>query len=301
MTCLSFKMSASLFLEKAPMCAYLSVDRMTNLNQFIKKPFIIMGILNVTPDSFYDGGRYNNTEAALDHARALIRSGADILDIGGESSRPGSKPVSLQEEIDRTIPVISAIRRESSIPLSIDTTKAAVAKAALDAGANWVNDISAGRFDPQMPSLVSRALCPVVLMHSRKRPVNMQNKPFYQNVINEVSSELLQSVDLFKNAGVPGGNILLDPGIGFAKRLEDNVSLIKNLDILTSFGYPVVLGTSRKSFIGTLIGRKAGDRLPGSLGTVAAAYYKGVKIFRVHDVEQTRDLLNVIVSIEKSK
>lgn len=267
----------------------------------LRKPFVIMGILNVTPDSFYDGGRYNDRNAALSHARKMIELGADVLDIGGESTRPGSEAVSVEEELARIIPVVEKIRDESNIPISIDTTKAPVAQQALDAGADWVNDISAGRFDSQMAATVSKAGCPVVLMHSRKRPVDMQNKPFYQNVVREVQNELLESVSRFRQAGVHQENIILDPGIGFAKRLEDNVALLHHMDDICSMGFPVLVGTSRKSFIGRLIGKKTGGRLVGSLATVAAAYYKGARIFRVHDVDQTRDLLKAIVSIEQSR
>ncbi len=259
-----------------------------------------MGIVNVTPDSFYDGGVHDDIDSAVSHARMLIDQGADILDIGGESTRPGSEPVSREEEIDRTVPVIKKIRAESTIPISIDTTKAAVAREALAAGADWVNDISAGRFDSAMASVVAQAGCPVILMHSRKSPSDMQNKPYYQNVVKEVQSELLESVAVFERAGVRRGNIIIDPGIGFAKRLEDNCTLLKHIQELSSMGFSVLVGTSRKSFIGTITGKKAADRLAGSLATVAASFYRGARFFRVHDVDQTRDLLKVIVSIEQS-
>lgn len=253
-----------------------------------------MGILNVTPDSFYDGGSYFSVDAAKNHALQLIDEGADILDIGGCSTRPGSDPVDPVEEISRVIPVIKALRSEISVPISIDTTSSITARAALDAGASWVNDVSAGRFDNKMPELLAEYQCNVILMHSRGNPKTMQISPHYENVVHEVQTELKGSVDLFLKAGVNAESIVLDPGIGFAKNFDHNEELIRKIDILLGGGYPILLAASRKAFIGNITGKKVEDRLAGSLGVVAAAFEKGVTFFRVHDVAATRDLLLVL-------
>jgi dihydropteroate synthase len=257
-----------------------------------------MGVLNVTPDSFYDGGRHEAAPAAVEHARVLIEEGADVLDIGGESSRPGAEPVPPDRELSRVLPVIRAVRDFSDIPLSIDTTKAAVAAEALDAGADWINDISAGRFDSGMAPLAARRGCPVVLMHSRERPGTMQQAPHYDDVVGEVRRELTASVAVFREAGVAGANIILDPGIGFAKRLIDNIVLLRELGTLIELGYPLLVGTSRKSFIGRITGREADQRLWGTLGSVGAAWARGARMFRVHDVAATRDFLMVLSAID---
>lgn len=259
-----------------------------------------MGVVNVTPDSFYDGGRHDTCDTACEHARQLIHEGADILDIGGESSRPGSLPVPVEEEQQRVIPVIEQLRRETDILISIDTTKAAVAREALAAGADWINDISAGRFDPDMARLTAEKQCPVVLMHSRKTPETMQQDPSYEDVVREVIDELLVSVKLFTDCGVLSEHIILDPGIGFAKRFDDTIGLLHGLAEVVKTGFPVLIGTSRKSFVGRITGKDPADRLYGTLGSVAAAYTHGAKIFRVHDIEATKDFLNVFSTIEQS-
>ena len=264
----------------------------------LSKPFVVMGILNVTPDSFYDGGRYRELDAACAQAQKLIEEGADIIDIGGESTRPGSQQVSAEQEIERVIPVIKEIRKKSEIIISIDTTKSQVAKAALDAGANWINDISAGRFSPHMPSLAAKRACPVILMHSRKQPADMQVEPYYDNVLTEVRDELLQSIDNFIGQGVKKENILIDPGIGFAKRYEDNIALLNNLDTLSKLGYPVLIGTSRKSFLAKITGRGADERLAATLASIGIAYRRKAKVFRVHDVKETVDYLKVLTAAE---
>ena len=284
-----------------PMSADTISSKPNTLRAFLAaKPFILMGVVNVTPDSFYDGGSHTTTSAACEHARQLIREGADILDIGGESSRPGALPVSIEEEQARVLPVIEQLRRETDVPISIDTTKAAVAHAALAAGADWINDISAGRFDPDMAPLAGEKQCPVVLMHSRKTPETMQQDPSYGNVVREVIDELLVCVKLFTDCGVLPEHIILDPGIGFAKRFEDNIVLLHELEEFIKTGFPVLIGTSRKSFVGQITGKDAADRLYGTLGSVAAAYTHGAKIFRVHDIEATKDFLNVLSTIEQS-
>jgi dihydropteroate synthase len=261
---------------------------------FLDKPFAVMGIINVTPDSFSDGGQCMEADAALARAEALARQGADILDIGGESTRPGAAPVPYDEECRRVIPVVEALARQGILPVSIDTTKASVARAALDSGAVWINDISAGRFDGAMVSVAAHYQCPVILMHSRKTLQTMHEGPFYADVTAEIVAELKERISFFTGKGVPPGNIILDPGIGFSKRLEDNIGILGNLAPLVSLGFPILLGASRKSFIGQITGRPVGERLNGSLASIAAAFAQGVRFFRIHDVGETVDFLKVL-------
>ncbi len=259
------------------------------------RPFYLMGIVNVTPDSFYDGGRYFSVDAAVEHARNLVKEGADIIDIGGASSRPAAEPVEPDEEAKRVLPVIEAVAGFFGGVISVDTTWSNVAKKALKAGAHWINDISAGRFDPQMISLVAQSGCKIILMHSRETPKTMHIAPHYNDVAAEVAQELSEAVERFKKAGVGDDQLLLDPGIGFAKTAEHSIELMRSLERIVRLGYPVVIGTSRKSFIGKITGRDAPERLYGSLGSVAAAYQAGVSVFRVHDVAATADFLKVLV------
>jgi dihydropteroate synthase len=257
-----------------------------------------MGVLNVTPDSFYDGGRYSSAISAVKQGLLMYGDGAAIIDVGGESTRPGAEIVPVQEEIKRVVPVIASLRREYPAGIiSIDTRKSVVAQAALDAGAHWVNDVSAGRYDIQMPVVCASAGCPVILMHSRETPLTMQSMPHYTNVVNEVRDELLAAVATFCGAGVHKEQIILDPGIGFAKRLEDNVLLVKNISALVQTGFRVLLGPSRKSFIGALTGREPDGRLPGTLAAIGRAFSAGVRLFRVHDVRETVDYLKVAAAI----
>jgi dihydropteroate synthase len=260
-----------------------------------------MGVLNVTPDSFYDGGRHAKPVSAYDHGMRLVELGADVIDVGGESSRPGAKPVSATLECERVVPVIEKIRASSDVPISIDTTKEAVARSALEAGATWINDISAGRFDNGMAPLAAERGCPVVLMHSRHTPEVMQEDPHYDDPVREVRDELAASVERFRSHGVPDHNIVLDPGIGFAKRIEDNLAILKGLEHIAEIGFPILVGTSRKSFIGKITGKDPDDRLCGSLGSLAAAYAHGARLFRVHDVGETRDFLSVLTRIEQGQ
>lgn len=273
--------------------------RHSSLSLLEKKKFLLMGVVNVTPDSFSDGGEHNSPEEACDHAKKLLLEGADILDIGGESSRPGALTVSAKEERARVLPVIEQLRKETDVPISIDTTKAVVAKEAIEAGANWINDISAGRFDPVMATLAAEIQCPVILMHSRKTPKTMQADPTYTDAVQEAIDELLAQVRVFTDAGVQKENIILDPGIGFAKRFEDNCTILCNLERFVQTGFPVLIGTSKKSFIGHITGKDVKGRLHGTLGSVASAFIHGAKIFRVHDVEETKDFLQVLSTIEK--
>ncbi len=272
--------------------------RHPTLAAVVSRPFALMGIVNATPDSFYDGGRHDSCGRAVEHALRLVDEGADVIDVGGESTRPGSPPVDMEEEIRRVIPVVEAVGARTSVPISVDTTKAGVAERALQAGASWVNDISAGRFDRAMAGVVAQGGGPVVLMHSRERPATMQQCPSYEDVLAEVESELLGQVTVFTEAGVAEANIVLDPGIGFAKRVEDNLALLRGVDRLAGHGFPVLVGTSRKSFIGQVTGRDVEQRLAGSLGSVAAVYARGVRMFRVHDVAETADLLRVLSAID---
>ncbi len=264
----------------------------------LQKPFVVMGVLNVTPDSFYDGGEHYSLERAVDHGKRLIDEGADVLDVGGESTRPGSDSVAVDEEIGRVVPVIEKLRAHSSVALSIDTSKSEVADKALKAGATWVNDVSAGRFDDRMAAVVARHQCPTVLMHSRETPKTMQHSPSYQNAVEEMIQELSSSIERFLSAGLEKSRIVVDPGIGFAKRQEDNLEILAHLDSLAALGYPVLIGTSRKSFIGRITGREVENRLWGTLATETHAFLRGAKIFRVHDVKETIDCLKVVHEIE---
>jgi dihydropteroate synthase len=270
------------------------------MHPFLAKTFVIMGIVNVTPDSFYDGGVCASVDKAVDRACMLADQGADIIDIGGESTRPGAMPVNEAEECRRVLPVVEAVARKRSVPISVDTTKSAVAARALSAGATWINDVSAGRLDAAMPMVAAGAQCPVVLMHSRKTPATMQVSPHYGDVVAEVKDELLARVGAFTAAGVKNENIILDPGIGFAKRHEDNLVLLRRLWELAALGYPLCVGLSRKSFVGVITGREAKDRLAGSLGAIAPAWFAGARLFRVHDVRETIDVLKVLDAIKNS-
>ena len=264
------------------------------LADILDKPFVIMGIVNVTPDSFFDGGKYFPVSQAVDRACRLADHGADIIDIGGQSTRPGALLIDAHEECRRIVPVIDAVAKKVAAPISVDTVSAKTASSAFDAGASIVNDISAGRLDDAMPQFAAEHGCPVVLMHSRETPSTMQDNPMYDDVVAEVKKELLHSADRFLSAGVAHGNVIIDPGIGFAKRFEDSMTLLAHCDEFVATGYPVCLGTSRKSFVGRLLGKGPEDRLFGSLASIVPAFRAGVKIFRVHDVEETFQFLTVL-------
>jgi len=257
----------------------------------------VMGILNVTPDSFSDGGLYFSRGVAIDAALRMQRDGADIIDVGGESTRPGSSEVPVEAELSRVIPVIEGIRAQSSVRISIDTRKADVAEAALDAGADMVNDVTALR-DPVMRSVVAKRGVPVILMHMRGEPKTMQDDIRFDDVVLDVARELLAARDEALAAGVKKENILVDPGIGFGKTFEHNLSILARCDELRSIA-PVVIGASRKAFVGHLTGQAGGPaRMAGSLATVAAAAKGGAAIVRVHDVRETVDFLTVLRAIE---
>lgn len=251
-------------------------------------PTLVMGVVNVTPDSFQAEGRHEGTDAAVGHARALIAQGADILDIGGESTRPGAAPAPVSVEMDRVLPVVRALSGEG-VPLSVDTRKAAVAEAALKAGAAIVNDISAGQFDPEMLPTVARAGAVVCLMHAPLDPSCMGwstgNNPVYTDVAREVRGFLLARAEAAVEAGIAPGRIWLDPGFGFGKSVDDNLALLRRLDLLVGAGYPVLIGTSRKSTLGRVLGgAPPEERLEATLATVAMAAASGAAIVRVHDV-----------------
>jgi dihydropteroate synthase len=251
---------------------------------------LIMGILNVTPDSFSDGGRYRSVESALRRGLELAAEGADLIDVGGESTRPGAAPVSAQEEMDRVVPVIEALRREVALPLSVDTSKAAVASASVAEGAEFINDISGLRFDPEMAATAAATGAGLFLMHTRGRPDQMQAETHYADLLGEVVGYLQQGLMQAVAAGVLTEKLAVDPGIGFGKSVEGNLELLRRLPELQSLGRPVLLGTSRKGFIGRIVGRTNPEqRLAGTLATVALGVAGGALIFRVHDVRPARD------------
>jgi dihydropteroate synthase len=261
---------------------------------------LVMGVLNVTPDSFSDGGRFFSFDRALAHAERMIAEGADIIDVGGESARPGALPVAEEEELRRVIPVIERLTAKASVPISIDTTKSAVAQAALEAGAEIVNDISALRFDRLIADEAAKAKAGLVLMHSRGTPKTMQTLPPVDDIMSEVISGLRTSLAVAEERGVARESIAIDPGIGFGKTAEQNVELIAKLDqLVRDFSdFPILIGTSRKSFIGKLLdGAPADERLHGTIASLAACVVKGVHIVRVHDVKAAIEALRVVDAI----
>jgi dihydropteroate synthase len=259
---------------------------------------LVMGVLNVTPDSFFDGGRYLDPQAAVERAVEMAREGADLIDIGAESSRPGAQPVSTAEELRRLIPVVREVCRRVAVPVSVDTTKAEVARAALEEGVAMVNDISAGRADPAMLSVVAKAGAGLVLMHMQGTPPTMQQAPQYRSVVDEVREFLAERLKAAVEAGVAKEQILLDPGIGFGKNLEHNLTLLARLDALRSVGRPILVGVSRKSFIGEVLGRPVEERLMGTAAAVAAAVARGARVLRVHDVMAMRDVVRMTDAIQ---
>ena len=259
---------------------------------------LVMGIVNVTPDSFSDGGRWLDSGAALRHALQLVDDGADLLDVGGESTRPGAEPVPVAEELRRVIPVLQQIRARTQIPLSVDTTKAAVARAALEAGADVVNDVSGLRADPALLPLVAGAACSVVLMHMQGEPHTMQAAPHYEDVVREVHAWLAARVALAEGAGMARERIWLDPGLGFGKRHEDNLELLRALPELRVAGCAMVVGASRKRFLGTLLDEPDPMRRgEGDLAVAARCYAAGTDVLRVHDVRAIRRFYTVLGAV----
>lgn len=245
----------------------------------LEKRTLVMGILNVTPDSFSDGGKYQRLDQALIHAEKLVNDGADILDIGGESTRPGHIPVSVDEELRRTIPVIEALVKRLDCPISIDTSKSEVAKAAVEAGASIINDIWGAKKDPQIAKVAAQYQLPIILMHNR-------TDTNYHSLMEDIQEDLLASVQIAMRQGVKKEDIILDPGICFAKDLEQNLTVMRNLEQIVALGYPVLLGTSRKSMIGKVLDLPVDQRLEGTAATVALGIAKGCQLIRVHDVKE---------------
>ncbi len=279
----------------------------------------IMGILNLTPDSFSDGGLYSDPEQAVRHGLSLAEQGADLIDAGGESTRPGAKRIGADEQIKRVVPVIRALRRRLDerfplVPISIDTTRAEVAEAAVDAGATVLNDISAGREDPRMLSLAAERGLPIVLMHMQGEPGTMQDRPHYTDVVAEVRGFLLKRVEAARSAGVERGRIVLDPGIGFGKSAEHNLALLRAISVFVETGYPVLVGASRKRFLAgfgvesatdagamTSGGQKINDRLGGTCAATAYCVMAGVKLLRVHDVAPNRQAAGLAEALRAPK
>lgn len=260
----------------------------------------VMGILNVTPDSFYDGERYNTLENAIDHALKMVEEGADIIDVGGESTRPGAHPVSEAEEIKRVIPVIKLLSKQIRKPISIDTYKAKIAEKAIDAGASIINDIGGLFMDKKMAKIAAEAKVPVIIMHKKGTPRTMQKYPIRKNVLPEILSSLRKSVSIALDAGVEEEKIILDPGIGFGKTLQQNLVILKRLQDLKSMGFPILIGTSRKRFIGTILKLPVQESLYGTLATLAIAVMNGAHIVRVHDVREAVHVVTMCDAIRNS-
>lgn len=257
----------------------------------------IMGVLNVTPDSFSDGGRYVDPDAAVAHALSMVEQGADVLDIGAESSQPGAVPIDEEEERRRLISVVRAVCRRTTVPVSVDTTKASIAQEALDVGAALINDISALRFDARMGDVVAKSGAGLILMHMQGTPQTMQRAAQYTDVVEEVRQFLKARLEAAREAGIQAERILLDPGIGFGKNCQHNVVLLDRLDAFHTLGRPLVIGVSRKAFIGKILGRPVGERLMGTAGAVAVAVMKGARMVRVHDVAPIRDVVKMVEAI----
>ena len=260
---------------------------------------LLMGTINVTPDSFSDGGRFYKTDQAIKQGELLSSDGADILDVGGESTRPFSDPLNIEEELRRVIPVVSELVKRTSVPISIDTYKGQVARAALDVGATMINDISGLRYDPELVQLAATSQVPLVLMHMQGSPRTMQLKPHYASLLSEIIAFLEERIQFACEAGVSRDQIIVDPGIGFGKTVQHNLLLVKHLDSLTTLHRPILLGTSRKSFIGAVLDKEVTEREPGTWATVCAGIIKGAHILRVHEVSicrQMADMVDAIIS-----
>lgn len=260
---------------------------------------LLMGVLNITPDSFSDGGLFLQPDDAIRRAETLAEEGADLIDIGGESSRPGADPVTLEEEIRRVVPVIETLSNRLSVPISIDTTKAEVARRALLAGARIINDISALRFDSEMAALAAREGVPVVLMHMQGTPKSMQAHPDYTDVVREITEFFHERIRFSERIGIPRERIVLDPGIGFGKTADHNLEILARLDEFRPIGRPLLIGPSRKSFIGQILGLPAEERLEGTAAAVAVGILNGASIIRVHDVKSMRRVARMVEAIER--
>ncbi len=261
------------------------------------KRTLLMGVLNVTPDSFSDGGFFFEKEKAIAYGLRMVEEGADIIDVGGESTRPGSKPLELEEELQRVIPVIKSIAREVDVPISIDTYKSVVAQRAIEAGAQMINDISGLHFDPSLAQIAVKEDVPIVLMHIRGTPETMQKDVHYNSLLSEILKYLKDSIQSAESTGLDPRQIIIDPGIGFGKTIEDNLCIIKNLYEFRVLGKPILLGTSRKSFIGKILNAGARDRLEGTLSSIAIGVLNGAHIIRSHDVLQAKKAIAVADAI----
>jgi dihydropteroate synthase len=262
---------------------------------------LIMGVLNITPDSFYDGGRFYASGTAIEHALRLAEEGADIIDVGGESTRPSADATSVEEELGRVIPVIKGIRTRSNVFISIDTYKARVAQEAVDAGADMINDISGLSFDPKIGEVAAESKVPVVIMHIKGTPKEMQVNPRYDDVIGEIKGFFAERIVYAKQCGIGEDNIILDPGIGFGKRLDDNLMIIKELRRFKDLGKPILIGTSMKAFIGKLADSPdLEERVEGTLASVALSLWNGADIVRVHDVKKARRVATLVHAVMKA-
>ncbi len=269
---------------------YLNIGN--NVWEWGKRTYL-MGILNITPDSFSDGGKFNNEKAALLQAVRMVEEGADIIDVGGESTRPGSTEVSADEEIQRVTPVIKLLRKELNIPISVDTYRAKTAEAAIKAGADMINDVWGLKYDAEMALVAAKYNVPVCIMHNRTTGTD------YQNLIEDIINELAESIEIAHQAGIKDENILLDPGIGFAKTFEQNLEVMRQLDAFKCLGYPILLGASRKSFIGKVLDLEVCDRLEGTLAITAAGIMKGCDVVRVHDIKENMRVSKIIDCLER--
>lgn len=273
------------------------IDSFKSWLRINQRPPLLMGVLNVTPDSFSDGGNFQNSDLALKHAFKMEDEGADIIDIGGESSRPGSQPISLYEELKRVIPIIEKIRENSDVVISIDTYKSEVAQKAIEAGADIINDISGLRFDKNMVDLASKLNTPVIIMHMLGNPQNMQNNPVYEDVIKDLISFFKKRIEFLINRGLEKQNIILDPGIGFGKSIDDNFTIIRRLNEFSILDCPLLVGPSRKSFIGKTLNVPTDERIEGTSAAVTASIMNGARILRVHDVNEISRVIKITEKI----
>jgi len=265
----------------------------------LEKRTHVMGVLNVTPDSFSDGGFFLEKEKAIEHGIAMAQEGADFIDIGGESTRPFSRSVSSDEEIERVIPVIEVLAREIRIPISIDTWKGIVAREALKAGASMINDISALRLDPDLPSVAAESGVPVILMHMKGTPEDMQKNPVYDDLVGDIKGFLEDAIKRAIQAGIQENLILVDPGIGFGKTFDHNLQIIKQLPSFLSLGRPLLIGTSNKAFIGEILGKKADERVTGTMATVAVSAMHGAHVVRVHNVKEAVETVRMVDAVKR--
>ena len=271
----------------------------SEFNSWLQSPSktLVMGVLNLTPDSFSDGGLFTTKEKALDHCLKMINEGADLIDVGGESTRPGSDPLSINEELDRTIPIIEKIRSITDCTISIDSYKSKVVEAALNVGANIVNDISGLTFDHNMAELISQKNAPIIMMHINGKPKIMQNNPQYDNLLKDILHYFSRQLKLAHSAGIDSSKIILDPGLGFGKKVEHNFELIRKLPQICAMGFPVLVGPSRKSFIGEALNLPINDRIEGTMASITASVINGARIVRVHDIQKTRRTVTITEKI----